>query len=151
MKPYKLSGDAALVSVQFNGQELKLCKSEFEPYMQTDSKAVSPAISKMEEIGLTAEDRVDISNLVRKLDDLKMSFEEYGLLANPDLFDLITEDELDKKIVGELETRKTIFLCACGALVENSNLASYNLLVNSESGAGKDWITGKSLEVFPHD
>lgn len=70
------------------------------------------------------------------------------LLKNPNLFEIINE-EFDKKIVGEEETRKTIFLCSCGRLVKNCKLSSYNLLVNSESGAGKDWVTDKTLAIWP--
>jgi hypothetical protein len=66
-----------------------------------------------------------------------------------DLFDSITERELDKVMVGEVEARKTIFLCALGSLVTNANTASYNLLVNDLAGAGKDYITAKTLELMP--
>lgn len=66
-----------------------------------------------------------------------------------DLFESITERELDKVIVGEIESRKTIFLCALGCLVQNANTASYNLLVNDLAGAGKDYITGKTLSIIP--
>ena len=73
------------------------------------------------------------------------------ILRNPDLFNLITEQECSKKIVGEKDTIKTIFLCACGSWVENSNLASFNLSVNDESGIGKDYITKNTLEIFPKE
>jgi hypothetical protein len=66
-----------------------------------------------------------------------------------DIFDCITERELDKVIVGEIESRKTIFLCAMGCLVQNCNTASYNLLVNDLAGAGKDYITAKTLSLMP--
>ena len=71
------------------------------------------------------------------------------LLRNKDIFKQITETELDKTIVGEIEARKVIFLCAQGRLVENCQVASYNLLVNSDSGAGKDYVTSKTLEILP--
>jgi len=73
-------------------------------------------------------------------------------LKNPKIFKLITEDELDKKIVREYGPRKAIFLCANGGrLVENCQIASYNLLVNDEAGSGKDYVTGKTLEILPED
>lgn len=71
------------------------------------------------------------------------------ILRNPDLFELITIQELDKKIVKEIETRQCIFLCSQGRLVENSQIASYNLLVNDDAGAGKDYVTSKTLEINP--
>lgn len=74
-----------------------------------------------------------------------------AILKDPNLFNKITEQELDKKIVGEIETRKVIFLAANGRLVENHQTASYNLLVNDEAGAGKDYITGATLEILPKE
>lgn len=77
--------------------------------------------------------------------------QEYlDILKEPDLFKNITEIEFDKRIVGELPTRKVIFLCAAGGrLVENCQLASYNLLVNDESGTGKDYVTASVLSILP--
>lgn len=66
-----------------------------------------------------------------------------------DLFYMITERELDKLIVGEVSARQTIFLCACGMLVKNATISSYNLLVNDSAGVGKDYITSKTLSIFP--
>jgi len=74
------------------------------------------------------------------------------LLKNPDIFNMITEKELDKKIVGEVKTRKVIFLCAAGGrLVENAQIASFNLLVNDDAGTGKDYITRNTLEILPNE
>lgn len=75
----------------------------------------------------------------------------YSILKDPDLFDKITDQEFNKKIVGELEARQTIFLCACGMFVEDCQLSSYNLGVDSESGAGKDHVTDSVLKIFPED
>lgn len=74
-----------------------------------------------------------------------------NILQDPELFNKITEQELDKKIVGEIPTRKVIFLCANGRLVQNHQTASYNLLVNDEAGAGKDYTTGATLEIIPKE
>jgi hypothetical protein len=72
-----------------------------------------------------------------------------NILADKDIFGNITEKELDKKIVGEKETRKVIFLCACGRLVKNCQIASYNLLVNDDAGTGKDYVTNAVLKILP--
>src|SRR3989344_1740266 len=89
-------------------------------------------------------------------DKLRYFFDNYipeenlSILENSSLFNLITEDEFDKKIVGELETRKVIFLCAAGGrLVINSQLASFNLLVNDDAGTGKDYIVANTLSILP--
>ena len=70
-------------------------------------------------------------------------------LRDPQMFDKITVNELDKKIVGEIDARKTIFLCACGRYVSNGNIASFNCILNSEASSGKDYILSKTLEIFP--
>jgi hypothetical protein len=57
-------------------------------------------------------------------------------------------NELHKEIVGEDDTIKTLVLCVSGRLVENCNTTSYNLLVNSESGAGKDHAVRGVLRLF---
>lgn len=72
------------------------------------------------------------------------------ILKDKNLFLKITKDEFDKKIVGEIETRQIIFLCGCaGRLVINSQIASFNLLINDVAGTGKDYITGAVLEILP--
>lgn len=72
------------------------------------------------------------------------------LCKDPDFYAKIIS-EYDKTIEGEHGARKVIFLCASGRLVENAQPASYNLLVNSESGAGKDYIVSRVVEVLPAD
>ena len=72
------------------------------------------------------------------------------LLKDPDFFQKISK-ELDKKIIGERATKETIVLCANGKNVENCQLSSYNLKVDSESGAGKDYVVGNVLDIFPKD
>lgn len=73
------------------------------------------------------------------------------ILQDPALFKKITETEFDKKIVGEYESRKVVFLCSQGRLVENCQIASYNLLVNDEAGVGKDHVVSAVLDILPKD
>lgn len=82
-------------------------------------------------------------------DKTKEKDELIKILKRKNLFNEITEKELDKKIVREIETRKAIFLCAFGSLVEDCQIASFNLLVNDEAGTGKDYVTSKTLEILP--
>ena len=73
-------------------------------------------------------------------------------LVDPNLFNLICEEEFNKKIVGEVEARKVIFLCSAGGrLVKNCSIASYNLLVNDDAGTGKDYVTGRVLNIIPEE
>lgn len=74
-----------------------------------------------------------------------------SLLKDPNLFTFITESELSKKIEGEKESIKVIFLSVIGKNVKNAKLTSYNILINAESSAGKDHLVTKVLEIFPKD
>ena len=62
-------------------------------------------------------------------------------------WDKIIIDEFDKKIVGEIKSREMIFMCALGRLVKNSNESSFNLLIHSESSAGKDHTLKNILKI----
>lgn len=78
--------------------------------------------------------------------------ESEAYLTDPNLFENITDLELDKKIKGEKETRKAIFLWAMMALVRNRGKgAASNLLINAESSAGKDYVSDRILELFPNN
>lgn len=79
-----------------------------------------------------------------------LSPEEHAILHDPKLLELIDE-ELSKKIEGELKARKAIFLCCCGKYVTNGGIASYNLLINSSSGTGKDFVSRQVLSIFPEN
>ncbi|GAG25669.1 unnamed protein product, partial [marine sediment metagenome] len=71
------------------------------------------------------------------------------ILKDPKLFDKI-DREFDKMIVGEKKARRTIFLFSCGRLVLNAESTSTNLLVNDESGMGKDHVTKNVLKIYPN-
>lgn len=61
-------------------------------------------------------------------------------------------EELSKVMVGEEDSRRTICLIAIGgAFCRNAAPTSSNLLVNDESGAGKDFITRNVLKVLPDE
>lgn len=90
-------------------------------------------------------------SVIEEEPQIKVPDESLELLTDPKLFNTITEDELDKKIVGEIDARKTIFLCSQGRLVKNSQPTSYNLLCNSESGAGKDHVSSEVLKLIPDE
>jgi DNA-binding PadR family transcriptional regulator len=77
--------------------------------------------------------------------------DEHTLLMDPALIEKICDNELDKKIVEEKESRKAIFLNACGCWVENASISSFNLCLNSKSGAGKDYVVKNVLKIFPKE
>lgn len=74
---------------------------------------------------------------------------ERQILTHPDFFQTI-DDDLDKSIVKEYDARRTILLVALGGkLTENADPNSRNLMVNDESGAGKDYVTREVLRRLP--
>lgn len=71
------------------------------------------------------------------------------VLQNPELLDLLHK-EWDKNIVGEKLPREIIFAITLGgSLCLNAQKTSNNLLVNSKSGTGKDYVTTKVLNIIP--
>ena len=76
---------------------------------------------------------------------------KFPFLEDKNLWDKIVIDEMNKKIVGEIESREIIFLCGIGRLVKNSAYSSFNLLIHSESSAGKDYTMKNVLKIFPDD
>lgn len=72
------------------------------------------------------------------------------ILQDENFFDRCCK-EVGKKVAGEEDTIRAIFLCCAGRLVKNNQPASYNLLVNSESGAGKDYVTERVLKMLPKE
>lgn len=67
------------------------------------------------------------------------------ILENPLNFVLA---ELQNHFKGEEEAAKAIFLSCIMAKVKNAQPTSSNLLINSESGAGKDYIAGAIVGLF---
>lgn len=95
--------------------------------------------------------RVEGINTHKHLVDFLDSYipDEYlEILKDKNLLDRMN-NELDKEIVGEKETRKVISLCASGRLVENHDLSSYNLMVHDTSGTGKDFTVSHTLCIIP--
>ncbi len=73
------------------------------------------------------------------------------ILLDKNLWDRIVLDELSKKICGEIPAREIIFMCAMGKLVVNCSYTSFNLLMHSESSAGKDYTTKNVLKIVPEN
>lgn len=85
------------------------------------------------------------------LDKLHPDDKLIEILQKDNLLYLIRK-ELDKKIVKEYETKNTVFLIVMGgSLVTNIEPSSINLMVNDESGAGKDYVMSKIMEFLPKE
>jgi len=87
------------------------------------------------------------SKVSTNIREIPLEMEE--ILSSSKLWDSLVIDELDKKIVGEIASREIIFMCAMGRLVKNCSYTSFNLLMHSESSAGKDYITKNVLKLLP--
>ena len=98
-----------------------------------------------EKNGINTEDFVKAATGIDVVDIKKKT----EFLKREDLLEMINK-EFDKFIVGEEETRKAIFICGCGVFVKNLN-ATFNILTNGESSAGKSWITKNVLTIFPEE
>ena len=70
------------------------------------------------------------------------------LLKDPNILEGINQ-EFDKKIVREFETRKTIFLVSNMRNVSNLGKATDNLMLNAPTGVGKDHICEAVFEILP--
>ena len=61
-------------------------------------------------------------------------------------------NETSKKVEGEEESRTVIIVCGYGGrLVVNCQVASFNVLVNDDTGVGKDYVVSKTLDLLPSD
>lgn len=69
------------------------------------------------------------------------------IASNPHLFEMLHQ-ESGRFVEGEEEARAAILLVAAGMFCANAKPESSNLLINSESGAGKDSVTTATLGVF---
>ena len=74
-----------------------------------------------------------------------------SLLDKGELWNYIIIDELNKKHVGDVESKEIVFLSTIGRLVINKKPFSFNILIHSESSAGKDHLVESVLQLFPKE
>jgi hypothetical protein len=134
--------------------------------MEPEERQKEAKISVGKETLKTVKSKIDINNLTPKdlkilhlepenyaeilketLKDLQIPQYLLDELKNPELLNNLIK-EVQFKVVGEEDSIRTIFLCSCGRLVENSHLASFNLLVNSKSGTGKDFVVTAATSLW---
>jgi hypothetical protein len=73
------------------------------------------------------------------------------LLKNPKFLEIIINEISKKKVVGETETVRSIIIVSYVRKVKNAKRTSSNLLLNDESGIGKDYTTKATLDIMPKD
>lgn len=83
-------------------------------------------------------------------ENYKPSWEIMKYLEDPNFLEIINS-EFDKKIVGESEARKTIFMVANMRNVQNLNKSTDNLMINNKSGVGKDHASNGVFEIIPDE
>lgn len=78
----------------------------------------------------------------------KLSSEEKKILEKPDLiYNIITETRKEG-LIGEEMAQLVLIIKIALRLVKNANNTSSNILVSDQSGAGKDYLTGKLCKVM---
>lgn len=82
--------------------------------------------------------------------DVGITEADLTILRDTNLFNRITVDEFNKTIVDERAARRAIFLSLCSCWVKNLQ-GLPNVLVNSESSAGKSYITKQIIKIFPKE
>jgi len=83
----------------------------------------------------------------KEVRDLQDNKKIISLLSDKQLFQKI-DDEVGKKVTGEENTRKTIILECCKIYVANLQ-GQGGLMINSDSNAGKSFVTKKVYDLFP--
>lgn len=69
------------------------------------------------------------------------------ILKSPDLLNKFM-DEFSKKVVGEEETLRSLFISCCSIYVKGINLLPH-CFVTGESSGGKSWVAKKVFDIFP--
>ncbi len=54
-------------------------------------------------------------------------------------------------VVGERDSIKAVLIAQAGAFVKNNKTASYNMIITSKSGAGKDFLTSATSKIWPKE
>lgn len=111
-------------------------------FSEKDTKRAQAAVQQLPEFKRL----IQLGAIIPKTD--KELFKQYSeILQDKELLSKIMS-ELGKKIVGEDKTKLTIFIICCLIYVLNKQ-SLVNYMVNSESSAGKSYITKKIVEFFP--
>lgn len=92
----------------------------------------------------------EINKRLQEKENQTIPVECLNELKNPNLLNNLVE-EVQQSVVGENNSITSILLATAGKDVENCQTASYNLIVNSKSGTGKDYTTGKVLDLWSSD
>lgn len=85
---------------------------------------------------------------IENLEIIEPPTKQAEILKDPNLFKRITEVEFDKRITGELPSRKAIFLSLCSIWVKDMEIP-LNTIVSSESSSGKSYICKQIIKIFP--
>lgn len=72
------------------------------------------------------------------------------LLEKRKLWDDVV-DEIGKKHIGDISAREIVLISAIGRLVKNKKPYSFNIIIHSESSAGKDHLVESVLRLFPKE
>lgn len=92
------------------------------------------------------EERI-ISNAPVVVNEKEIPEKYLKILKSPDLFNMLLEQS-GLNVAGEETARKIIIVTAMQRLLKNGNATSSNLLVQDDSGKGKDHVTKETLKAI---
>ena len=115
-------------------------------------------IEKKEASVLVKQGAVELSEMQRAIESKKETKDlpidkdpqTIKLLQNPNLMNILVE-EVQKKVVGEKKTIKTVITICVLSKVKNKRPASTNLCLNALSGVGKDFVSGAVMDILPDE
>lgn len=82
--------------------------------------------------------------------DIKVPDKELQILKDPKFLSKLIK-ETQRKVTKEADTIEALFIILNGRNVENKHPTSDNILVNDETGTGKDFISSCVFEFIPDD
>ncbi len=101
--------------------------------------------STCEKCGKKLEKSISSNSMLHPNGNPKCPIDEYPILKNPKIFDLI-DGELEKTIENEKIARRATLLSCLSVFVKGAQL---NTCLTDESSAGKSWIAKQIIRLFP--
>ncbi len=138
-----------------------LCKIlKFEDYTKLTGEQPKGSIVKLDykiAMVLVKKEVVELAELEREMQGKKE--EAIQIDSNPELIAYLSQPQLlnnltievQKSVVGETNSIKTIILICCLAKVKNKRSTSSNLCANAAPGTGKDFVVSETLNIFPEE
>lgn len=143
--------DELLVSRVADGERIKTV-GEVQPVSEWEARLGEDSTKRLVKLKAlakpTEQERNDFIKAQQpfKSDIDPKAYALHDVLRQPDLFERLLRATAHN-VVAEDDARATLLLIASGIFCQNAHAESSNLMVNAESGTGKDWVIKHTL--FP--